>query len=97
MGYDQPKSLGGNETGGGLALPIWINYMQKALKDAPMVVRAVPSGVIESGGEYYYAEYPPSGSVRDLGMGEQSSVAAPEEDRSKGQNQNQNQMKNELF
>ena len=97
MGYDQPKSLGGNETGGGLALPIWINYMQKALKDAPMVDRAVPSGVIESGGEYYYAEYPPSGSVRDLGMGEQSSVAAPEEDRSKGQNQNQNQMKNELF
>jgi penicillin-binding protein 1A len=32
IGYDQPKNLGNKETGGGLALPIWIGYMQKALK-----------------------------------------------------------------
>src|SRR5690606_35051598 len=27
LGYDQPRSLGDRETGGGAALPIWLNYM----------------------------------------------------------------------
>src|SRR5690606_35113226 len=27
MGFDQPKSLGDRETGGGVALPIWLSYM----------------------------------------------------------------------
>ncbi|MGZ3238564.1 MAG: penicillin-binding protein 1A, partial [Burkholderiaceae bacterium] len=27
IGFDQPKNLGNKETGGGLALPIWISYM----------------------------------------------------------------------
>lgn len=31
LGFDQPKNMGGHETGSGLALPVWINYMQKAL------------------------------------------------------------------
>ena len=35
IGYDQPKSLGTNETGAVAALPIWIAYMQKALKGVP--------------------------------------------------------------
>jgi membrane carboxypeptidase/penicillin-binding protein len=29
IGYDQPRSLGDKETGGGLALPIWIDYMRQ--------------------------------------------------------------------
>jgi penicillin-binding protein 1A len=36
IGYDQPRNLGNKETGGGLALPIWIGFMQKALKDVPV-------------------------------------------------------------
>src|SRR5262249_51816061 len=32
MGYDDPRSLGARESGGGLALPVWIAYMQHALK-----------------------------------------------------------------
>ena len=34
QGYDNPKPLGSSnaETGGGLSLPIWISYMQQALK-----------------------------------------------------------------
>lgn len=91
IGYDQPKSLGDRETGGGLALPIWISYMQKALKDEPMVDRAVPNGVIEVNGEYYYTEYPPNASVRDLGLDDHGLPATPEEEKSR------NQMKNELF
>ena len=32
IGFDQPKTLGTNETGGVAALPIWIAYMAKVLK-----------------------------------------------------------------
>ena len=35
IGFDQPKTLGANETGGVAALPIWISFMQKALKGVP--------------------------------------------------------------
>ena len=35
IGYDQPRTLGNNETGGVAALPIWISYMQRALKGVP--------------------------------------------------------------
>ena len=35
IGYDNPRKLGDRETGGGLALPVWIEYMQTALKDVP--------------------------------------------------------------
>ena len=46
MGFDQPKSLGKNQTGGVVALPIWIGYMEKALKEIPEAPRTVPAGVI---------------------------------------------------
>ncbi len=35
IGYDTPRKLGDKETGGGLALPVWIEYMQYALKGVP--------------------------------------------------------------
>ena len=73
IGYDQPKSLGTNETGGVAALPIWIGYMQKALKGTPETTLPVPDGIVavrinadtglrdESGtiSEYFLAEFPP--------------------------------------
>ncbi|HEY7238220.1 MAG TPA: penicillin-binding protein 1A [Burkholderiales bacterium] len=46
MGFDQPKSLGRNMTGAAVALPIWIGYMEKALKDVPEAPRTVPVGVV---------------------------------------------------
>ncbi|WP_269533743.1 penicillin-binding protein 1A [Chitinimonas sp. BJYL2] len=66
LGFDQPRSLGGAETGGQAALPIWINYMASALKDAPEHRVAIPEGVIVrtiegSKGprdEFFYAEFP---------------------------------------
>jgi penicillin-binding protein 1A len=57
MGYDKPHSLGAKETGGGLALPIWIRYMQTALKNQPIVERKQPAGVVDSGGDLIYNEY----------------------------------------
>ena len=46
IGYDQPKSLGTNETGSAAALPIWISYMQRALKGVPEQAYEAPSGVV---------------------------------------------------
>ena len=46
VGFDQPRTLGRNETGGSVSLPIWIGYMEKVLKGVPEVARTVPEGVI---------------------------------------------------
>ncbi len=47
IGFDQPRSLGGRETGGSAALPIWIDYMRTALKDYPEASMPRPDGVVE--------------------------------------------------
>ncbi len=46
MGYDQPRKMGNNETGSVAALPIWIDYMAKALKDVPEVFMPQPEGIV---------------------------------------------------
>jgi penicillin-binding protein 1A len=46
MGYDQPRSLGDRETGGGAALPIWMGYMEKVLKDVPEAVYTMPDNMV---------------------------------------------------
>jgi len=48
MGFDQPRSLGDNETGGGAALPIWIDYMGKVLKDVPEAIYPLPENMVET-------------------------------------------------
>ncbi|RCS56591.1 penicillin-binding protein 1A [Parvibium lacunae] len=70
IGYDQPKKLGDRETGGGLALPVWINYMSRALQQVPMVERKPPEGLVAIDGEYFYAEFTGVNSVRSLGLTE---------------------------
>ncbi|TWE07635.1 penicillin-binding protein 1A [Pseudomonas sp. AG1028] len=45
-GFDQPESLGRNEYGGTVALPIWMNYMGAALKDKPNHAPAEPDGIL---------------------------------------------------
>jgi penicillin-binding protein 1A len=47
IGYDQPRTLGTNETGAVAALPIWITFMQRALKGVPERPPEVPSGVVQ--------------------------------------------------
>ncbi|MBP2670412.1 MAG: mrcA [candidate division NC10 bacterium] len=46
IGYDVKRSLGSAETGGRLALPIWIQFMQKALADAEAEDFPVPENVV---------------------------------------------------
>ncbi|MGE5027384.1 MAG: penicillin-binding protein, partial [Betaproteobacteria bacterium] len=46
IGFDQPRSLGGTETGAQAALPMWMGYMGRALKGVPEGETDVPEGVI---------------------------------------------------
>ena len=46
IGFDQPKNLGKGETGGSAALPTWIGYMAKALKDVPESFLPQPEGLV---------------------------------------------------
>ncbi len=67
IGYDTPKSLGDRETGGGLSLPVWTNFMQTALKGVPVTEPAVPEGLLHRGNEWLYDEYTKNG-VATLGI-----------------------------
>ena len=46
IGFDQPKSLGSRETGGSAALPTWIAYMGKVLKNVPESFMPQPPGLV---------------------------------------------------
>ena len=63
VGYDQPRNLGARETGGGLALPIWIDYMKVALDGMPIKPQVIPPGIDFIDGDYYYSEYTPGYGV----------------------------------
>ncbi|MFW5332753.1 penicillin-binding protein 1A [Hydrogenophaga sp. ZJX-1] len=85
VGYDTPRNLGSRETGGGLSLPIWIDYMSEALKGVPVVEYKPPSGVIRVGGDWYYEEFGPGQGVHGLGLQDpwpgsqvESDVTSPE-------------------
>ncbi len=68
MGFDQPRPLGVRETGGGLALPIWIDYMAGALRGLPEVPHVQPPGVVQINGEYYLEEFQPGQGVASIGL-----------------------------
>jgi penicillin-binding protein 1A len=69
MGYDTPRSLGDRETGGGLSLPVWISFMETALKGVSVMEPAAPEGVLNVGGEWYYEEYARGGGIANVGGG----------------------------
>ncbi len=86
IGYDNPRKLGDNETGGGLALPIWIEYMKSALKGVPVQPFTPPEGVINLNDEWYYEEYARGSGVSSLGLEDKmpgNAPAAPNEDERK--------------
>lgn len=69
LGYDTPRSLGDHESGGGLALPVWIAYMRQALLGLPQQPPPVaPDGVQRSGGDWVYDEWVEGGFVRQIGL-----------------------------
>jgi penicillin-binding protein 1A len=68
VGYDVPRNLGSRETGGGLSLPIWIDYMSSVLRGVPVSEYTAPAGVIQVGNDWYYEEFGPGHGVRALGL-----------------------------
>ena len=58
-GFDNPKSMGRNETGGRVALPIWIDYMASAIESEPEAKLIAPQGITA-------ANIDPNTGLRDL-------------------------------
>lgn len=85
MGYDEPRKLGDRETGGGLSLPIWIDYMSTVLKGVPVAELTPPEGLVNINGEWYYDEYARGAGVSSLGLDDKSpSPPPPSEDERNG-------------
>ena len=76
IGYDNPRSLGDKETGGGLALPVWMDYMGRALKGVPEYKPLMPPDITSLGNELYFDDMTPGhGFVATIGV----SQAPPQE------------------
>jgi penicillin-binding protein 1A len=74
IGFDQPKRMGNGETGGFAALPIWIGYMEKALKGVPELYMSMPEGLVP-----ITAEEPGGKTIKEFVLKEHMPVEPPEE------------------
>ncbi len=77
IGYDTPRKLGSNETGGGLALPVWIEYMAHALKRIPVTDVPVPEGLVQVGSDWIFDEFANGRGIANVGMEERPIPSAP--------------------
>ncbi len=67
VGYDEPRSLGERESGGGLALPIWIDAVGAMLETVPVQPLNPPPGVASVGTDWRYGEYANGGFKGRIG------------------------------
>lgn len=81
IGYDTPRKLGDRETGGGLSLPVWIDFMSQALKGVPIEEPSPPEGLLNLGGEWYYEEYAHGQGVSAVGLDDKAPTAPTEEEK----------------
>ncbi len=81
IGYDTPRKLGDRETGGGLALPVWIEFMQHALKKLPEAPPPVPAGLVQQGGDWIFEEYGGGGGVASVGLDDKLPQPATDTER----------------
>ncbi|OQW41805.1 MAG: penicillin-binding protein [Proteobacteria bacterium SG_bin4] len=70
-GYDEPKSLGNNETGGRVALPIWMDYMGPVLKGIPVAEYKPPNAVVAARINSRSGFRDPSGDISEFFFSEQ--------------------------
>ena len=75
IGYDTPRKLGDRETGGGLSLPVWVSFMETALRNVPVNEPTAPEGVVHVGGEWYFEEFANGSGVSGLGLEAQTEPA----------------------
>jgi penicillin-binding protein 1A len=72
IGYDTPRKLGDRETGGGLSLPVWINYMQHALQNVAVSEPIPPAGLSHENGDWVFIEFSKGAGVTSLGLDNKS-------------------------
>ncbi len=82
MGYDEPRSLGEKETGGGLALPIWIEAVGPMIENMAVQNLIPPPGIAAVGSDWRYGEYANGGFKSRIGPPKpvQPALAAPTSD-----------------
>ena len=71
IGFDDPKSLGKNETGGRAALPMWMDYMENSLKKIPIENELPPPGIITANINPDTGLREPSGEITEFFYQEQ--------------------------
>ncbi len=84
IGYDQPRKLGDRETGGGLSLPVWTEFMSYALRGVPvqeLSAANAPAGVVNVGSQWVYEEYSRGAGVNSLGLEDRGPQLPTEEER----------------
>jgi penicillin-binding protein 1A len=81
IGHDTPRKLGDRETGGGLALPVWIEYMSHALKKLPEQPAVVPEGLVQRGGDWLYEEFSGGAGISSVGLADKLPEAPTETER----------------
>ncbi|HOL64198.1 MAG TPA: penicillin-binding protein 1A [Accumulibacter sp.] len=88
IGFDQPKNLGKGETGGTAALPTWIAFMSKALKNVPEAFLPAPEGLVvrntrrnkAQSQELFYEENAPGEGDGDADMPAGDATDTPPDD-----------------
>ncbi len=68
IGHDEPRSLGSSESGGGLALPVWLDALRPALRSLPVRGAVVPGGLLQVDGEWRYSEWAERLGVASIGL-----------------------------
>jgi penicillin-binding protein 1A len=68
VGHPTPKRLGARETGGSLALPVWIDLMATALRDVPVQPLEPPEGVVLRNGHWVYDEFLGTQGITAVGL-----------------------------
>ena len=85
IGYDTPRKLGDRETGGGLSLPVWVKYMETALRNLPITEPAPPEDLERIGGDWVYPEFAGNNGISSLDskVNGKAETLQPEEERNR--------------
>ena len=81
IGYDTPRKLGDRETGGGLALPVWTEYMKYALRGVPVQELTPPEGVVQEGPYWMFDEFAGGAGIVSVGLEDKIPQPASSEER----------------
>ena len=85
IGYDTPRKLGDRETGGGLSLPVWIQFMETAARNLSNRVSAPPADLLQVDDDWIYPEFAGENGISSLDndVNYKAQALPPEEERNR--------------